>query len=264
MLALVPKVVQIVTAETCRVHKHTGPVPDPVISMRTPYKVHLNYPDIITAEAVSSSLVRKAVINRCRVELSRQPELQLLKEEQQLQEQLQEAQQLMQQLSGVVEQLQAAGFVPGSLVQDLMRENKPADAAQQPSPPQKPHQQPAASAGRAAASTISHSDSLAAGAPDAVPGAAGLDWESIIDFPHGSLRMIGSCKAPWMDSDPAWVQEKSYSRVSICASAACMQLLSLQCHWQPTSVVFRTVCSLLVTARPQQTVQLTAAAHVVP
>jgi hypothetical protein len=40
-----------------------------------------------------------------------------------------------------------------------------------------------------------------------------VDWESIIDFPHGSLRLLGSCKSPWMDSDPEWVTEKSYSRV---------------------------------------------------
>lgn len=39
-----------------------------------------------------------------------------------------------------------------------------------------------------------------------------LDWESIVDFPHGSLRLLGSCKAPWMDSDPEWVTEKAYSR----------------------------------------------------
>jgi len=40
-----------------------------------------------------------------------------------------------------------------------------------------------------------------------------LDWQAIIDFPHGSLRLLGSCKAPWMDSDPVWVTEKAYSRV---------------------------------------------------
>jgi hypothetical protein len=40
-----------------------------------------------------------------------------------------------------------------------------------------------------------------------------LDWESIVDFPHGSLRLLGSCKSPWMDGDPEWVTEKAYSPV---------------------------------------------------
>ncbi|GLC46183.1 Scaffold-type E3 ligase [Pleodorina starrii] len=37
-----------------------------------------------------------------------------------------------------------------------------------------------------------------------------VDWERLIDFPHGSLRLMGSRKAPHMDSDPAWVLEKAY------------------------------------------------------
>ncbi|KAG2444392.1 hypothetical protein HXX76_001145 [Chlamydomonas incerta] len=40
-----------------------------------------------------------------------------------------------------------------------------------------------------------------------------VDWERLIDFPHGSLRLMGSKKAPWMDSDPEWVapQDKAYA-----------------------------------------------------
>ncbi|GFR51272.1 hypothetical protein Agub_g13580 [Astrephomene gubernaculifera] len=37
-----------------------------------------------------------------------------------------------------------------------------------------------------------------------------VDWERLIDFPHGSLRLMGSRKGHYMDSDPAWVLEKSY------------------------------------------------------
>eukprot|EP00878_Enallax_costatus_P021904 GHUV01023215.1.p1 GENE.GHUV01023215.1~~GHUV01023215.1.p1 ORF type:complete len:256 (+),score=79.98 GHUV01023215.1:321-1088(+) len=221
VLALIPAVVQIVTEETCRVHRHTGPLAEPLISMRTPYKVHLNYPNISTVEAVSGSLVRKAVVNRCRVELSGQPELQLLREEQQLQLQLQEAHQLLQPLCGVVEQLQAKGFVMGLVVQSLMQEYKPADAVQELQQQQKQlHQQAVASVDSSAPPAAVDSSSPSAGAAGIAPGAAEVDWESVVDFPHGSLRMIGSCKAPWMDSDPEWVQEKCYSRVSAPATAS--------------------------------------------
>jgi hypothetical protein len=87
----------------------------------------------------------------------------------------------------------------------------------------------AAAAAAACASPLDGAAAAAAAAPDsssaeqpAAAAAAGdaavdplqqLDWESIIDFPHGSLRLLGSCKAPWMDKDPAWVTEKSYSEV---------------------------------------------------
>jgi exonuclease VII large subunit len=49
-----------------------------------------------------------------------------------------------------------------------------------------------------------------------------LDWESIVDFPHGSLRLLGSCKGPWMDGDPEWVTEKAYSPVQ-CADGVWMR-----------------------------------------
>jgi hypothetical protein len=37
-----------------------------------------------------------------------------------------------------------------------------------------------------------------------------LDWERLVDFPHGSLRILGSRKAPHVDTDPDWVAHKSY------------------------------------------------------
>ncbi|GIL49197.1 hypothetical protein Vafri_5346 [Volvox africanus] len=37
-----------------------------------------------------------------------------------------------------------------------------------------------------------------------------VDWERLIDFPHGSLRLMGSRKAPHMDRDPSWVRDKAY------------------------------------------------------
>lgn len=39
---------------------------------------------------------------------------------------------------------------------------------------------------------------------------ASIDWERLVDFPHGSLRLMGSRKAPHMDKDPPWVVEKAY------------------------------------------------------
>ena len=37
--------------------------------------------------------------------------------------------------------------------------------------------------------------------------AASLDWERIVDFPHGSLRLLASRKALHMDFDPPWVRD---------------------------------------------------------
>ncbi|GLI61362.1 hypothetical protein VaNZ11_003725 [Volvox africanus] len=37
-----------------------------------------------------------------------------------------------------------------------------------------------------------------------------VDWERLIDFPHGSLRLMGSRKAAHMDRDPPWVRDKAY------------------------------------------------------
>lgn len=65
-----------------------------------------------------------------------------------------------------------------------------------------------------------------------------LDWESVVDFPHGSLRLLGSCKGPWMDKDPAWVTDKAYSRVEFVDGVWMRQPLDL------ASVV---ECSILLT-----------------
>lgn len=59
--------------------------------MRTIYKVHLNFPAINTMEA-KASVARKAIINRCRAELSGQPPLEKLGAELNVQEHWQEAQ----------------------------------------------------------------------------------------------------------------------------------------------------------------------------
>ncbi|KAG2489362.1 hypothetical protein HYH03_012192 [Edaphochlamys debaryana] len=37
-----------------------------------------------------------------------------------------------------------------------------------------------------------------------------VDWERLVDFPHGSFRIMGSRKALHMDRDPAWVVDKAY------------------------------------------------------
>jgi hypothetical protein len=58
--------------------------------MRTPYKVHLNFPDIWVVEEIAGA-VRKRVINRCRVELSGLPPLDMLREEQKRQQQVRRA-----------------------------------------------------------------------------------------------------------------------------------------------------------------------------
>jgi hypothetical protein len=96
----------------------------------------------------------------------------------------------------------------------------------------------------AAAFEISSSTSAAAAAAAAAADSAGdplqqLDWESIIDSPHGSLRLLGSCKAPWMDKDPAWVTEKSYSEV---------QLVDGVWMRQPLSYAAVQQCSILLGA----------------
>ncbi|GAX79141.1 hypothetical protein CEUSTIGMA_g6581.t1 [Chlamydomonas eustigma] len=39
---------------------------------------------------------------------------------------------------------------------------------------------------------------------------ADMDWEKIVDSPHGSLRLLGSRKVRHMDKDPAWVSDKAY------------------------------------------------------
>jgi hypothetical protein len=225
VLNLIPKVVQIVTEEACA---HYGfdqqqQQPQPFLSMRTPYKVHVNFPAIFTVE-VAAREVRKRIINRCRSELSALPPLLLLKEEDALQQQVLEARAALRQLphdvqGALMQQMRASEGPEGRQILDMLQEAE--DQAQLDA---------AAAAAAAGVSATPQDDAAAAAAPDsssakhpaAAAAAAGdaavdqlqqLDWESIIDFPHGSLRLLGSCKAPWMDKDPAWVTEKSYSEV---------------------------------------------------
>lgn len=80
------------SAEThCVVRLCCSRVVQAVLSMRTIYKVHINFPSINTMEA-KAGVVRKAVINMCRAQLSRQPTLEKLKAELVVQEHWQEAQ----------------------------------------------------------------------------------------------------------------------------------------------------------------------------
>lgn len=231
------------------------PLLQPTISMRTPYKVHLNFPDVFTVEAKVRA-VRKAVINRCRQEISGVPPLQLLREEEQLLQQMVEAQQALQQLPEALQQvvLQQLRDREGPAGQELLAKLQP---GHEPAAVQQHQQQqhigvaagsgdtasgatmpvaasnvatalqeatllsPVSSSGSSTAEGVggSSAPSTAAAAAAAAASTAPvdqhqqLDWESIIDFPHGSLRLLGSCKAPWMDSDPAWVAEKCYSEV---------------------------------------------------
>jgi len=141
----------------------------------------------------------------------------------------------LRELQAVVQQLQGAGQSVGHNAQKLLAELQPQHASE----PQQQHegtghlpgQLPVNQAveeakGEPAQQQQQHGSSAlpqtAAGAAkqQALPAQQSqqqmlqqLDWESIIDFPHGSLRLLGSCKAPWMDSDPGWVTEKCYRPV---------------------------------------------------
>eukprot|EP00955_Chlamydomonas_euryale_P091719 364641-Chlamydomonas_euryale.AAC.7 len=109
----------------------TGPPPRVLVSMRTPYRVHLNLPTVITTEPMAY-LCRAEVIARCREELGEQPH---------------------------------------------------------------------------------------------------LDWERVVDFPHGSLRMLGSLKAKHMDVDPPWVGDKvsAHGRAGASASASLLPATCCSC-----------------------------------
>ena len=64
------------------------------------------------------------------------------------------------------------------------------------------------------------------GAPPC-PHLSELDWERIVDFPHGSLRLLGSRKAKHMSkSDPSWVRDKaSPARLYACACLGLLQVV---------------------------------------
>lgn len=62
---------------------------------------------------------------------------------------------------------------------------------------------------------------------------SGIDWERVIDFPHGSMRLLGSRKTRYMDSDPEWVRDKAYYPVLWDKEAL---------RWRPTGIYFSLLC----------------------
>jgi hypothetical protein len=238
VLDLIPKVVQIVADEACTFYgfDKSQPQPQPLLSMRTPYKVHVNFPAIFTVEA-SAREVRKRIINRCRCELSGLQPLLLLREEAALQQQVLQARQALQQLpqdlqESLMQHLRRVENAEGQQLLDMLQEAAALDAADVTTA--------ATDAEVADTKTDAEAAAVAAASADTLQQ---LDWESIIDSPHGSLRLLGSCKAPWMDSDPAWVQEKSYSEV---------QLVDGVWMRQPLSYAAVQQCSILLDAMEQR------------
>ncbi|PNW88111.1 hypothetical protein CHLRE_01g014700v5 [Chlamydomonas reinhardtii] len=71
-----------------------------------------------------------------------------------------------------------------------------------------------------------------------------VDWERLIDFPHGSLRLMGSKKAPWMDSDPAWVaqQDKAYAPAKLGPDG----------RWRPTRLTAGVLAAASIFPRAEQ------------
>jgi hypothetical protein len=180
--------------------------------------------------------------------------------------QVQEAQQALRELQAVVQQLQGAGQSVGHNAQKLLAELQPQHASEprHASEPQQqqqhegtghlPGQLPVNQAveeakGEPAQQQHGSSALLQTAARAAkqqvLPAQQSqqqmlqqLDWESIIDFPHGSLRLLGSCKAPWMDSDPGWVTEKCYRPVQ-CREGVWMRV--------PLTAAVVSKCSILLT-----------------
>jgi hypothetical protein len=253
VLNLIPKVVTIVTEEACT---HYGFDEQQqqlqfVLSMRTPYKVHVNFPAIFTVEA-SAREVRKRIINRCRSEISGLHPLQLLREEAALQQQVLQARAALLQLpldvqASLMQHLRSSEGPEGQQLLDMLQnaeEDAAAAGTTAAAAVDAADVNPAAASGSSRGSTETSFPAAAAAAADAsADPLQQLDWESIIDSPHGSLRLLGSCKAPWMDSDPAWVQEKSYSEV---------QLVDGVWMRQPLSYAAVQQCSILLDAMEQR------------
>ncbi|KAF8067396.1 hypothetical protein HT031_002444 [Scenedesmus sp. PABB004] len=244
LAALVPRVVSIVTEEAAAAHGLRGSAAAaaaaPVVSMRTLFKVHLNFPALFTVEATARA-VRRAVVNRCRAELSGLPPLAMLREEAALAAQVAEAQEALRRLQAVVAELEGAGQAVGGAAQQLLAVGlQPVGGAQGGGEqPQAEQQQPQAEQQQQQAEQQQQQQAQQQQS-GVLPGAEALDWESIVDFPHGSLRLLGSCKAPWMDSDPEWVQEKCYSEAVLLRDGV----------WERQPLSFAAVarCSILLTA----------------
>ncbi|KAF6251526.1 hypothetical protein COO60DRAFT_609889 [Scenedesmus sp. NREL 46B-D3] len=218
--------------------------------MRTPYKVHVNFPAIFTVEA-SACEVRKRVINRCRSELSGLQPLRLLREEAALQQQVLRARAALRQLpqgmqQALLQQLRGSEGPEGQQLLDMLQ-GAGGEAGVDTAAAATAAGLSASAAPDDSSSSSSSSAETAAAAQPADETAAGslqqLDWESVIDSPHGSLRLLGSCKAPWMDSDPAWVTEKSYGEVQYVGGAWMRQPLSYAAVQQ---------CSILLDAMEQR------------
>jgi hypothetical protein len=135
------KVIEI-TALAVQDFYQCSELPDVLVSMRTPYKVHLNFPTVITTELLAH-MCRDKVVSKCKEELV---------------------------------------------------------------------------------------DSC-------------LDWERIIDFPHGSFRMLGSRKTKHMDFDPEWVKDKAYYPVTWDSDAEA---------WYPCGIHYKLLCQLSIFPDPHQ------------
>jgi hypothetical protein len=70
-----------------------------------------------------------------------------------------------------------------------------------------------------------------------------FDWERVIDFPHGSIRLLGSRKTKHLDSDPEWVRDKAYYPV--------VWDLEGQ-RWRPTGMYHSLLCEMSIFPDPRQ------------
>jgi hypothetical protein len=177
----------------------------------SPHQIHLNFPTIVTSEA-RARRARKAVINRCRAELAGLPPLALLREEVAAADALARAEGELRALEAEearLLELKAAGGGGGGGGDEGEAAGSNGGGAQ-------PEAAPDAAAATAAAADgggAAEAGGSGGGGGALHPLLAALDWEAVVDVPHGSLRLPGCYKAPWMDKDPAWVEDKCYSMV---------------------------------------------------
>ncbi|KIY99578.1 hypothetical protein MNEG_8382 [Monoraphidium neglectum] len=228
VLAAVPRIAAIVAEEAARAHGLEGPPPAPI--------VHLNFPGIVTTEG-RARRARKAVINRCRAELAGLPPLALLRDEIGSQQALQRAEAELRSLRAEEARLRAlaAGLGgggggsggAGDVVTggDEAAEGSDGGGAAAGEQGGGPGGGAGLEGGGADISNSSSSSGSGSGSEVGDGGGGGgdpqggdpllasLDWEAVVDVPHGSLRLPGCYKAPWMDKDPDWVLDKCYSVV---------------------------------------------------
>lgn len=189
--------------------------------------MHLNFPDLVTTET-RARRARKAVINRCRRELGGRPPLRFLKEEINAAEALAKAEADLAamvveeaRLLAMAEAARGGGGAAagaggeldsssGSAAAAAAADSESAVAATEAGSGQASTVAAAAAAAEAAAEEAVDAGDLP---PPLFPELLDLDWEAVVDLPHGSLRLPGCYKAPWMDKDPDWVEDKCYSVV---------------------------------------------------